>query len=88
MAPIGAGMHGFPIYKSLLNIIDAIINYVKEESVINVQTVFLTSINTKEVKEMVEQLKLYFPDDLKIIRTVLDDKMASEGTFIRKHYFL
>ena len=86
LTPIGAGMHGFPIEKSLNNIIDAIKNYVIEESVISLQTVFLTSIDTKEVKEMVVQLKSFFPEDVSVIRTVLDDKMESEGTFIRKHY--
>ena len=85
LTPLGAGYFGFPISKSLSNIIDAISNYFYDEKETNLQRIFLTSIRTGEVREMVTLLKKYFGTSVKVTRTKLDEKLASEGTFLRKY---
>ena len=84
MTPIGAGMYSFPIEISLQNIIEAIHDFFKNEPVTSLQQIFLTSIQTEEVREMIKQLKISFEDKVKVIRTELDEKMAGEGSIIRK----
>ena len=85
LPPIGAGIFGVPIGTSLQNIIDAIKVYFDDVGPSSVETVFLTSNRTDEVREIIKALQKYFgKPQVTLLKNELDERLAAVGTCISK----